>query len=80
MTDEEMKLLDKMATAGGQAGYCADDYLASVMLSVVKANLGKIAKICPRCHGEIVRYNLDKDEVVTDACPDCQNGIVPKGK
>jgi hypothetical protein len=93
MTDEERELVEMMAeslvprsetwTATQVKLYeeilevCKRE--AETMLSVVKANLGKIAEVCPMCNGQgWYEQHTGDNEREQREC-ECQSGIVPKG-
>ena len=55
--------------------------ISEVIIPVVKANLGKIAKVCFHCSGEGTEAYRMMSEVHYRECPMCKGiGITPKGK
>jgi hypothetical protein len=58
--------------------------IAPVMLSVVKANIGKIAKSCPECHGEgkigVTRLVDHRPVFGHEECVCHGSGVVKKGE
>jgi len=70
MTNEERELVEMMADAKCHKGQSYFE-IARAMLSVVKANIGKIAETCPACW----------DAGIRDACEICHgSGVVKKGE
>ena len=84
MQDEERELVEMMAeSVRAYRTQMSITTMAEQMLSVIKANLGKIAKICPCCNGKkIVSDTRGGEHVMLDEpCMACLGtGIVPKGK
>jgi DnaJ-class molecular chaperone len=97
MTNDERELVEMMAKEGNNSYFeeqwektreiekrCWRD-AATAMLSVVKANIGKIAEVCPACGGMAkfpMRQMRGKEDVFFDAdCETCHgSGVVKKGE
>lgn len=77
MTDEEQELVEMIAKVMPNTipyGKCLA--ISEVIIPVVKANISKIAKICPCVYGD---YHGEVS--IIKECKTCNGtGIVPKGK
>ena len=83
MTNDEKELVERMQDAWNNS----PDALEAMprALAIVKANIGKIAEVCPRCKVPTDWYVSGEDDddnpIHTKICPDCHGtGITLKGK
>lgn len=87
MRDEERELVEEIRNCIIKTREEPWGFMAEAVLSVVKANLSKIAEVCPECNGDGEFPKLLSNDggfgggVISNPCKTCNGtGIVLKGK